>query len=116
LPRELPELPESHRPATNNDFGIKRGKKVIGGMALDDDSLVDKRMTKIASTIDKLNRQLQRFQEELHNRQFDPLMAGPPESQSSVYKKGGVALEDDDSNMSSCPEDFELLEVISSHK
>ena len=48
-------------------------------------------------------------------------MAGGVESQSSVYKKGGVALEDDDddSNMltgSSCPEDFELLEVISSQK
>ena len=48
-------------------------------------------------------------------------MAGGVESQSSVYNKRGVALEldedDDDSNLltgSSCPEDFEMLEVISS--
>jgi hypothetical protein len=35
----------------------KRGKKVIGAIALDDDDIrVDQRMTKIASTIDKLNR------------------------------------------------------------
>jgi hypothetical protein len=35
---------------------------------LDEEALVDKRMTKIASTIDKLNRQLQRFQEDLETR------------------------------------------------
>ena len=69
LPRELPELPEGMRPSTNNDFGMKRGKRVIGAtQILEDESLVDKRMTKIASTIDKLNRQLQRFQDELHTR------------------------------------------------
>ncbi len=67
LPRELPELPESHRPLTN-EFSIKYGKRVIGGGIHPDDSLVDRRMTKIASTIDKLNRQLQRFQEDLHTR------------------------------------------------
>jgi hypothetical protein len=42
----------------DNDFGVRRGRKIIGSQAIEDDSLVDRRMTKIASTIDKLNRQL----------------------------------------------------------
>jgi hypothetical protein len=58
LPRELPELPDAPRPLSHmdKDFGVKRGRKIIGSQVIEDDSLVDRRMTKIASTIDKLNR------------------------------------------------------------
>jgi hypothetical protein len=50
---------------------MKRGKKVIVGGNPDhqDLDLVDNRMNKIASTLDKLNLQLQRFQDELQMRQ-----------------------------------------------
>jgi hypothetical protein len=55
---------------------MKRGKKVIVGGNPDhqDLDLVDNRMNKIASTLDKLNLQLQRFQDELQMRQQDPLV------------------------------------------
>lgn len=50
-------------------------------------------------------------------------MAGGIESQSSVYNKGGIAIEldddEEDSNMitgSSCPEEYENLEVVSTPK
>jgi hypothetical protein len=49
---------------------MKRGKKVIVGNPDHQDlDLVDNRMNKIASTLDKLNLQLQRFQDELQMRQ-----------------------------------------------
>ena len=60
MPRELPELPDAPRPLSHmdNDFAVKRGRKIIGSHVIEDDSLVDRRMMKIASTIEKLNRQL----------------------------------------------------------
>lgn len=68
MPRELPELSDPPRPVTKQEAGIKRGKKIIASDPQEMD-LVDNRMSKIASTLDKLNLQLQRFQDELQLRQ-----------------------------------------------
>ncbi len=71
--------------------------------------LVDNRMSKIASTLDKLNLQLQRFQDELHLRQQDPLVV--TESSYHQDEAGDFLL-----TGSSCAEEFDLIDIMPTPK
>ena len=66
-------------------------------------------MSKIASTLDKLNLQLQRFQDELQMRQQDPLVV--TESSYNQDEAGDFLI-----TGSSCPEDFDLIDIMPTPK
>ena len=101
MPRDLPELNITEaRPSTQTgkhpNIKMKKPSEINSQTreGLSQEQALDDRMSKIATTLNRLNRQLQLFQEDLEARQRDPLVQAELSAEANCQEY----LEDEDAD------------------